>query len=767
MILRHFKKPYLPIAWYLFLFIALALIPVGIVAYFSIKQADAIQQQAETQVMQRAHSDLLREMRRMEEELTGITGRLATWDETLALFADATYYNYWKETRVREMAAYSGLVDAVDLYTAGGQALTPDVKLSPTVYSGAVEKPGLIKEDEAVYIVYFHPIKAAQAPNQLLGYVGARMNIDVVLRKFDIQGHAAIEHITWGLTDSTVTSLVDAASAAQLQVTPSPEIKAFSRLIRTGFLEYIGYSFGLLVLLTMVFIYSLARPLVRLAKYLRAVYSGNVNIIPEDFHGLVNILELENVRQALNDYKDRIVSAAVTLEEKNNELLHLTYHDSLTGRYNRRAFESRLVHTMQLGLSEGQEHVLCYIDIDQFKLVNDTCGHVAGDELLRQIAALLEGEIRSSDMLARLGGDEFGVLFEGCKLDRAVKIAEAMRLKVKKYRFVWQQAPFDISISLGLASITVDQADMTAALKNADAACGIAKELGRNRLQIYQQHDTKLAQRQGEMQWVARIQQALKENRFELHGQLIRPTTNLALLPHYEVLIRLRDPSGRLISPMTFIPAAERYNLMANIDQWVVGRALELLAAQHHGGQGDKISLAINLSGQSLGNAEILTYIKQGMEKYRISPQNLCFEITETAAITNVAAAVEFIHNLRELGCKFALDDFGSGLSSFGYLSNFGVDHIKIDGHFITNIVTDPINRSIVAAINDIGHVMGIGTIAEFVENDVIIAELKKIGIDYIQGYGVHKPESLEALLTGASVTPSNVSDPGIIKVVR
>ena len=749
MILRHFKKPYLPIAWYLVLFMVLALVPVGIIAYLSIKQADAIQQQADAQVMQRAHADLLREMERMGEELTGIAGRLAGWDETRALLSDVTYYNYWKETRVREIADYLGLVDAVDLYTAEGKPLTSDVKLSPMVYPGAIEKPALIKEGETVYIVYFYPIKTSQTSTPLLGYVGVRMSIDGALSKFDIQGRTAIKRIDWRLPSSAVTSLADGAATAELQVVPSAEIQAFSRLVRKGFLEYLGYSFGLIALLAVLLIYSMVRPLTRMAKYLRDIYSGSANIIPEDFHGLVNILELENVRQALNDYKDRVISATVTLEEKNNELLHLTYHDPLTGRYNRRAFESRLAHTMQMGLSEGQEHALCYIDLDQFKVVNDTCGHVAGDELLRQVATLLEGEIRNSDMLARLGGDEFGVLFQGCKLEKAMQIAEAMRIKVKQHRFIWQQTPFDISISLGLAPITADQADMTEALKNADAACYMAKESGRNRLQVYQQHDKELTQRHGQMQWVSRIQQALKENRFELHGQLIRPTVDLSLPLHYEVLVRLRDPSGELVPPMAFIPAAERYNLMTDIDLWVVSHALELLAVQHHRGEGDKINLAINLSGQSLGNPEILTCIKQGMEKNRISPKNLCFEITETAAITNLAAAVEFISNLRELGCRFALDDFGSGLSSFGYLSNLGVDHIKIDGHFITNIVTDPISHSIVTAINDIGHVMGISTIAEFVENDAIIAELKKIGIDYVQGYGVHKPESLETLLSG------------------
>jgi diguanylate cyclase (GGDEF)-like protein len=461
----------------------------------------------------------------------------------------------------------------------------------------------------------------------------------------------------------------------------------------------------------------------------------------------VNIRELENVRRALNDYKDRLLSAAATLEEKNKELLHLTYHDPLTGRYNRRAFEARLQRAIETAVVEGKHHALCYIDMDQFKVVNDTCGHVAGDELLKQVAALLEREIRDSDMLARLGGDEFGVLLEGCDLNTAAEHAEAMRLKVRKHRFVWQGKPFDTSISIGLVPITAECANMEEVMKNADAACYVAKDSGRNRLQIYQQHDKELAQRHGEMQWVSRIQQALEENRFELHGQLIRPMVNKPFAPHYEVLVRLRDPDGQLVPPMAFIPAAERYNLMPSIDQWVIQHALQMLASRRTRGRGDDIALAINLSGQSLGNDEVLATIRRLLDETGIAPTSLCFEITETAAITNLAAASRFMHQLRQLGCQFSLDDFGSGLSSFGYLSNLEVNYIKIDGHFVKNILLDPLSRSIVDAINRIGHVMGISTIAEFVESEEIAAELEKLGIDYIQGFGIHKPEPLAALL--------------------
>jgi diguanylate cyclase (GGDEF)-like protein len=550
-------------------------------------------------------------------------------------------------------------------------------------------------------------------------------------------------------------SVRDGVAAAELQVAPSPEIEALSHLVRRGYLEHVGYSFGLLALLGALLSYSVARPLTRLAGYLREIYSGGVNLIPQDFHGAVNIMELENVRQALNDYKDRFIAAAATLEEKNKELLHLTFHDPLTGRYNRRAFEARLAHASETAVIEHQRHALCYVDLDQFKLVNDTCGHVAGDELLKQIAALLQGEIRGSDMLARLGGDEFGILFESCELDKATRIAEAIRLKVKKHRFVWQNTPFDISISIGLAAITADNPDVADALKNADAACYVAKESGRNRLQIYEQHDKELAQRHGEMQWVSRLQQALEENRFELYGQRIRPTLPDKNDCHYEVLLRLRNPDGQMVPPMAFIPAAERYNLMSSIDLWVVEHALDILVNHKRGPSGQPIMLAINLSGQSLGNKEILNRVQQWIETSGVGAERLCFEITETAAITNLTAAVDFIRSLRRLGCKFSLDDFGSGLSSFGYLSNLEIDFLKIDGHFITNILTDPVNRSIVGAINEIGHVMGIHTIAEFVENEAVVLELARIGVDYLQGYGIHKPEPLIELLDRLSTLPA------------
>ena len=743
--LNRLKKTSLPISWYLALFMVVAIVPAGISAYLSVQQAEAIQRQAEEQTTKRAQEALQRELEHFGMEMTKVAVYLAGWEETLALFRDATYYNYWKETRVKEVARYRGLIDAVDLYAPNRKPLARDVTLSAVAYPAAIERPALLKQESGVYLVYFHPVKApASKIDVLLGYVGVRMDVNKALRVSDVLAHASIQRVDWNLPDAVVTPLVEGVHAAALEVVPSPEIAAFSRLVRNAFLQYLGYTIVLLALLALLLSVSIARPLRRLAGYLREIDAGAADTIPENLHGTVNIRELENVRLALNDYKNRLLSTAASLEEKNKELLHLTYHDPLTGRYNRRAFEARLQRAIETAVVENKQHALCYIDLDQFKVVNDTCGHVAGDELLKQVATLLERGIRDSDMLARLGGDEFGVLLEGCDLDKAAEHAETMRLNVRKHRFVWQDKPFDVSISIGLVPITPESVSLEEVLKNADAACYVAKDSGRNRLQVYQPHDKELAQRYGEMQWVSRIQQALAEDRFELHGQFIRPAARKAEAPRYEVLVRLRDPDGQLVLPMAFIPAAERYSLIQSIDQWVVRHAIELLATQK---TGTEVSLAINLSGQSLGSNEVLTAIQRAIAEAGVAPASLCFEITETAAITNLAAATRFIRSLRELGCRFSLDDFGSGLSSFGYLSNLEVDYIKIDGHFVKNILSDPLSRSVVDSINRIGHVLGISTIAEFVESKEIAAVLERLGVDYVQGFGIHRPEPLAALL--------------------
>ncbi len=435
-------------------------------------------------------------------------------------------------------------------------------------------------------------------------------------------------------------------------------------------------------------------------------------------------------------------------------------HDSLTGLINRHEFErrtERLLSTIQLNKAE---HAMCYLDLDQFKVVNDTCGHIAGDELLRQLASVLQGAVRHRDTLARLGGDEFGVLIEHCSLDHAHRVATSIKESIQDFQFSWEGQSFRVGASIGLVGITGSVSNLAELLQQADAACYMAKDLGRNRIHVYHHEDSELAQRQGEMQWVTHIQQALETDRFLLYAQVI-----VGLYDdrdkHYELLIRMSDNEGKIVPPGAFLPSAERYNLITQLDQWVVKNALFLLA-------GNPLFLeqtgfiSINISGPSLADESFLNFVTKCLLDSGIDGEKICFEITETAAISNLNTAIKFISTLKGFGCRFALDDFGSGLSSFGYLKNLPVDYLKIDGMFVKDIVHDPIDRAMVKSINEIGQVMGTQTIAEFVENDIIKGILNEIGVNYAQGYGIDKPMPFDELLDRASnVTDINKPDHG------
>lgn len=421
-------------------------------------------------------------------------------------------------------------------------------------------------------------------------------------------------------------------------------------------------------------------------------------------------------------------------------------HDALTGLFNRREFEQQLQQTINNECADAQQHALCYLDLDQFKVVNDTCGHIAGDELLRQLAGLLHGEVRESDILARLGGDEFGVLLKGCGLTQAQRIAEDLRSRVKDFRFVWQDHSFEIGVSIGLAAVNASTRNIADVMSVADVACYAAKDMGRNRVHVYQPDDSELKQRRGEMRWVSRLHKAIDEDRFVLYYQSIVPVAPGTTHPlHFEVLIRLRDEHGKEVPPMAFIPAAERYNLMPSIDRWVVRHTLQYLRALPN--PAGQWLCVMNLSGQSLCDDQFLDYVLDQLQIAGIDPRHLCFEITETAAIANLRHAVHFMTELKAIGCRFALDDFGSGLSSFAYLKNLRVDYLKIDGGFVKDMVDDPIDCAMVEAITQIGHVMGIQTIAEFVESDTILAALGRLGVDYAQGYWVAAPRPLDDLI--------------------
>ncbi len=426
--------------------------------------------------------------------------------------------------------------------------------------------------------------------------------------------------------------------------------------------------------------------------------------------------------------------------ELNRRLSYHASHDVLTGLVNRREFENRMERALKSAKARETSYALCCLDLDQFKIVNDTCGHSAGDALLGQVGALLKSKVRWRDTLARLGGDEFGILLESCSLDEAMRTAEALREAVRNFKFTWEERTFRLGASIGVVPISADNQDVASVLSAADSACQAAKEAGRNRVHSFEENDIDLMRRRREMQWAARINNALEEGRFELFRQTILPLQQAETGLHYELLLRMRDETGKIVAPYDFITAAERYGITPQIDRWVIENAFRWLVSEAD--EREKLSMcSINLSGQSLGDDKFLPYVIDQFHRSGLDATKICFEITETAAIASFSQANRFIQALKELGCKFALDDFGTGLSSFGYLKHFPVDFLKIDGSFVKEILHDPIDREMVRSINEIGHLTGKQTIAEFAENLEIIEMLRSLGVDYAQGYGVSQPQ--------------------------
>lgn len=420
-------------------------------------------------------------------------------------------------------------------------------------------------------------------------------------------------------------------------------------------------------------------------------------------------------------------------------------HDALTGLVNRREFESRVDAALQAARTSGRQQVVCYLDLDRFKMVNDSCGHAAGDALLKQLSDLLQGRLRESDTLARMGGDEFGVLLEGCTPERAELIAADLLAAVRDYRFVWEGRIFSLGVSIGLVSLTADTLSRTEVFSAADAACYLAKEQGRNRVVVYRNGDIDLAQRRAEMGWAARLNAALEEERFVLFYQPYLPLgAGEASGLHVELLLRLVDESGHLVLPSSFLPAAERYNIMPAIDRWVIRTAFsryrELVAVL-----GEPLTCAINLSGSTLSAAGMLDFIADQARLHQLDQLpsgSLCFEITESAAIHNLRAATEFMQAVRTLGFGFALDDFGVGSSSMAHLKALPVDYLKIDGSFIRNMARDPIDRAMAETLNRVGHIMGLQTVGEHAETEEAVRALRQMGVDFAQGYGVQVPKA-------------------------
>ena len=433
------------------------------------------------------------------------------------------------------------------------------------------------------------------------------------------------------------------------------------------------------------------------------------------------------------------------LRDVEREMLHLASHDPITGLINRREFEGWLTEAIHTARTESRTHALCYLDLDRFKLVNDTCGHSAGDQMIQQVATVITHALRERDALARLGGDEFGILIEDCSSAEACTLIDEVAQALRGFRFSWRDRIYTTTFSGGLVPINGESPDAASVLSAADAACHVAKEAGGDRTHVYQLGDTALAERYGEMQWISRIHKAFDEGRFMLYRQRIEPLVSTPEEPSLtELFVRIRGEDGEMIEPGRFIPAAEKFGLISAIDRWVLRTALDRLAAANGGAANHRF--AINVSGQSLSDRGFLDFVVGQFESTDVPAQRVHFEITETSAIADLPNAMRFISVLKNMGCRFVLDDFGKGLSSFSYLKNLPVDYLKIDGEFVRNLTSDPIQAALVGSIHEIGRVMGLRTIAESVEDKETLDALREIGVDYVQGFYFSKPRLLESL---------------------
>jgi diguanylate cyclase (GGDEF)-like protein/PAS domain S-box-containing protein len=462
-------------------------------------------------------------------------------------------------------------------------------------------------------------------------------------------------------------------------------------------------------------------------------------------------IAVETTMAPLRDLREQIVGILIVLHDvtENREMARkISYqssHDFLTGILNRNKFEEILHQLIEKNKYQPQHHMLLFMDLDRFKIINDICGHFAGDQLLKQVTRLLKEKMRASDTFARLSSDQFGVLLENCPLEKAVEIAEKFCKTIGESPFIWNNKLFNIGISIGIIRIDPEKDNADYLLSAADEACSLAKAKGGGRFHIFSDYEQEFSKRMGDTQWVTKISQSFEENKFHLYCQPILPLTEENQPgDHYEILLRMEGEANNFIYPAFFMPAAQRYNLMPAIDRWVISNFFSFYKKYYMSiATKNLFACNINLSGASLNDDSFMEYIEDQLKENQIPPQLICFEITETVAIANFTRAVQFVQRLKALGCRFALDDFGSGFSSFGYLKHMPVDFLKIDGAFVKNMVNNSFDLAMVRSINEIGHLMGLKTIAEFVENENIFKLLKMIGVDYAQGYWVANPKPL------------------------
>jgi diguanylate cyclase (GGDEF)-like protein len=521
---------------------------------------------------------------------------------------------------------------------------------------------------------------------------------------------------------------------------------------RQAFIKNVGYITLALMLCSILVSWvsrSISQPIRDMTAALKRFMIGSQQVS----HGKNTLPEIKSLQSTINQISREMQHVEADMrhriQDAQAQLRYQARHDALTGLVNRQELERRLQQALQDVKLHRANHVFCYMDLDQFRVINDTCGHLAGDEMLRQISMILSQRIRAEDTFARLGGDEFGLLLSYCQVEKAIEIAAQLRQMVETFRFMHEGRLFQTGISIGIVEITSDLKDVGQITRHADAACYVAKDNGRNQIHLFHPEDDVLLKRHVEMEWVIRINEAIEHNEFVLYCQGIFPLQNKELPPFYEILIRKRDEHGGIIPPAEFLPSAERYHLMTKIDRWVIQHAFMALQPLFRMQSSIKpFIVSINLSGMSLGDAQLLPYIQNCFETYEIPPTHVCFEVTETSAIINIDNTIKLILELQKLGTRFMLDDFGSGMSSFSYLKHLPVNFLKMDGAYVKDITSSKVDLAMAKAIQSVAQSMEIQTIAEYVEDEATLDCLKEMGVAYAQGFYLNRPLPLSEALS-------------------